>query len=345
MVATFHLGLLGAGAISETHARAAVGLAGVSVAAVHGQNAAKARALAAAYGGTAYEGLGAFLAHRPLDAVVIGSPSGLHAEQGIMAAAGGLHVLVEKPIDVTVERADALIAAAESAGVRLGVLFQDRAQPSFRALKEALAAGRLGRPQLVSARVKWYRPPEYYSHSRWRGTRALDGGGALMNQGIHTVDLLTWLLGPVRRVVARAATVRHAIEVEDTLVALLEFENGITGTFEATTAAYPGYPRRIEVTTEAGTVVIEQNRVAAADLVAGLDPTLVDAHVDGNVSSSSPVVADVSGHATLIDDFIEAVRERREPLCSGREARHSLAVARAMYDSASTGLWTPVQGT
>jgi UDP-N-acetyl-2-amino-2-deoxyglucuronate dehydrogenase len=340
----FHVGLLGAGGISETHARAARSLGGVVVAAVYGGNAEKVRRLASEYGAVACDDLEQFLAHRPMDAVVIGSPSGLHAEQGGRAAAAGLHVLVEKPIDVTLERADALIGAASRAGVRLGVLFQDRVQPSLAALRNVLSAGELGRVLLVSARVKWYRPPEYYTGSRWRGTRALDGGGALMNQGIHTLDLLAWLLGPVRRVFARAATLRHAIEVEDTLVATLEFESGALGTFEATTAAYPGYPRRVELTTETGTVIVEQNRIVAADLSHPASALPVDAVVDGNLSAASPIVADVSGHAALLADFVDAVRARRDPVCGGEEARGSLAIALAMYESARRCAAVEVEG-
>ncbi|HEX2309825.1 MAG TPA: Gfo/Idh/MocA family oxidoreductase, partial [Vicinamibacterales bacterium] len=190
-----HIGIIGAGNISDTHARACSELADVEIAAVHGLNTTRARALANAYGGVVYDDLRALIEHRPLDAVIIGSPSGVHAEQGVAAARAGLHVLVEKPIDVTLAAADRLITAARDNGVRLGVLFQDRTQPSFVRLHELLAGGVLGLPLLASARVKWYRPPEYYSGSRWRGTRALDGGGALINQGIHTIDLLIWLLG------------------------------------------------------------------------------------------------------------------------------------------------------
>jgi UDP-N-acetyl-2-amino-2-deoxyglucuronate dehydrogenase len=334
---SFRVALIGAGNISDTHARAARGVEGVEIAAVHGDNLERARALAARYGGTAYAGLEECLAHRPLDAVIIGSPSGLHAEQGIAAAARGLHVLTEKPIDVTVARADALIAAAAAADVRLGVLFQDRGQPSFGRLRSGLRAGELGRPLLASARVKWYRPPEYYSGSRWRGTWALDGGGALMNQGIHTLDLLIWLLGPVRRVLGRTATLRHAIEVEDTALAVLEFESGAMATYEATTAAYPGYQRRLELTTEAGTVTIEHDRVVAADLIRPAADLVPAGPGDTNPSAASPVVSDARGHERLLADFVAAVGEHREPLCSGREARQSLAVAEAIYESARTG--------
>jgi UDP-N-acetyl-2-amino-2-deoxyglucuronate dehydrogenase len=329
-----HVGIIGAGNISETHARACREIAGVEIAAVHGANISRARTLAGAYGGVVYDDLTALLEHRPLDAVIIGSPSGVHAEQGIAAARAGLHVLVEKPIDVTVAAADRLIAAARDNGVRLGVLLQDRSQPSFLRLHELLASGVLGRPLLASARVKWYRPPEYYSGSRWRGTRALDGGGALINQGIHTIDLLIWLLGPVRRVRADSATLLHRLEVEDTALAILEFESGARASFEATTAAYPGSPRRVELTTTEGTIVLEHDRVVAADLRTPVEGLLPEVDPDTNRSASSPVVSDVRGHRRLIEDFVAAIEQGRDPLCSGVDGRHSVAVVEAIYESA-----------
>src|SRR5262249_12356193 len=154
------------------------------------------------HGGTPYQDFEAFLSHRAMEMVVIGSPSGLHAAQGIEAARRGLHVLVEKPIDISSERVDALIGECKRQRVKLGVIFQDRFQPDIRRLKRLVSDNLLGRPLLADARVKWFRPPEYYAGSRWRGTWALDGGGALMNQGIHTVDLLLWLLGDVLHVQA-----------------------------------------------------------------------------------------------------------------------------------------------
>ena len=332
-----HIGLIGAGNISETHARACREIAGVEIAGVYGANHTRAGKLAALYGGVAYGDLEALLAHRPLDAVIIGSPSGVHAEQGVAAARAGLHVLVEKPIDVTLAAADRLIDAARTAGVRLGVLFQDRTQPSFVRLRELLGSGALGRPLLASAHVKWYRAPEYYTASRWRGTRGLDGGGALINQGIHTIDLLVWLLGPVRRVRADSATLLHEIEVEDTTLALLEFASGVRVSFEATTAAYPGYPRRVELTTTEGTIVLEHDRVIATDLRTSVDGLLPDVDPDTNRSASSPVVSDVRGHQRLIEDFVAAIHESRDPLCSGPEGRRSLAVVEAIYESARTG--------
>jgi UDP-N-acetyl-2-amino-2-deoxyglucuronate dehydrogenase len=185
-----HIGLIGGGNITETHARAARAIHGVEIAAIHGTNPEKIAHLCREHGGTPYENFEAFLNHRPMEIVIIGSPSGLHAEQGIAAARHGLHVLTEKPIEITTARADALISAAKQSGVYLGVIFQDRTKPHIRQLKSWLDQNLLGKILFVDARVKWYRPPEYYANSRWRGTFALDGGGALINQGVHTIDLL-----------------------------------------------------------------------------------------------------------------------------------------------------------
>ncbi len=306
-MSTLQVGIVGGGNISETHARAASEVPGLHIAAVAGQNAERVRALAGRYGAAAYPDVAGLLSHRPLDLVLIGSPSALHAEQGVLAAQAGLHVLTEKPIDVSLARADLLIAACETAGVRLGLFFQDRFAPDFVRLKAALEAGSLGRPLLASARVKWWRAPEYYAGSRWRGVRALDGGGALMNQGIHTIDLLLWLLGDVRRVFAQARTALHAVEVEDTLVATLEFANGALATYEATTAAYPGFPRQVEITGSEGTVVLEQDRILSASLRtprAGLEPGAAGA----NPSAASPTVSDVRGHRAALEDFMGAIR-------------------------------------
>jgi len=341
---TIHVGLIGAGNISHTHARAAKAIPGVDIAAVYGTNAGKVKRLCAEQGGSPYDSLDAFLRHRPMEMVIVGSPSGLHAEQGIAAARQGLHVLVEKPLEISTARADALIAECSKAGVKLGVIFQDRLKPDIRRLKLLLAAGTLGKPLLVDARVKWYRPPEYYAGSRWRGTWVLDGGGALMNQGSHTVDLLLWLLGDVVNVRARTATTLHAIETEDTAMAILEFSNGALGTLLATTAAYPGYPRRVEITGPEGTAILEHDRLIATDLritdlrindLRTQQENLISAGItDQNASSSSPVVSDVRGHQMVIQDFIRAIQEDGTPVCDGIEGRRSVALIQKIYEAA-----------
>src|SRR5215472_421792 len=331
---TFHVGLIGGSNISETHARAARAIPGVEIAAVYGTNSEKVRKLCAEHGGSPFTDFAAFLAHRPMDVVIIGSPSGLHASQGIAAARQGLHVLTEKPIDISTNRADELIEAAEQSCVKLAVIFQDRMKPHLRQLKDWIDRGLLGKLLLVDARVKWYRPPEYYALSRWRGTLALDGGGALMNQGIHTIDLLLWLLGDVSRVQARVATQLHAIESEDTATALLEFASGAIGMFHATTAAYPGYPRRVEISGSEGTVALEHDRIAAVDLRNAPPEGTKFAERDENQSGSSAVVSDFRGHQAVIDDFLCAIQKNTAPACDGDEGRRSLALVEAIYRAA-----------
>jgi UDP-N-acetyl-2-amino-2-deoxyglucuronate dehydrogenase len=327
------IGLIGGGNISNTHARAASAIPGVEVTAVYGSNPDKVNRLSQQYEAAPYDHFETFLAHRPMEMVIIGSPSGLHAQQGILAARQGLHVLVEKPIDVSSERAAALITACEKAKVKLGVIFQDRFKPQIRRLQQLIQDGILGRILLVDARVKWYRPPEYYKQSRWRGTWALDGGGALMNQGVHTVDLLLWLLGDVVRVQARTATLLHSIETEDSALALLEFASGALGTLQATTAAYPGYLRRLEITGTEGTIILENDLVISADLRSQPTDLVIDRTPDRNPSASSPVVSDTRGHQSAIEDFTRAVTEDTAPACDGHEAHRSLFLIERIYQA------------
>ena len=332
-----HVGLIGAGNISQTHADAVAAIDEARVVAVCARARDHADRLAARAGAEAYGELGRFLEHRPMDMVIIGSPSGLHAEHGIAAARHGLHVLTEKPIDTSTARADRLIDEANRAGVALGVIFQDRMKPDVVRLKALMDGGRLGAPILASASVRWHRPPEYYRASAWRGTQALDGGGALMNQGVHTVDLLLWLFGPVRRVFGKVATRLHAIEVEDTAVATLEFASGAIGTIEAATSAYPRYARRIDLTGSEGTVRLEGDRLTAIDLRSPGAGDVVTGDNPVSVAASSPVVADVSAHRAVFEDFIAAIARGVPPCCDGAQGRASVAVIEAIYRSSITG--------
>lgn len=328
------VGLIGGGNISNTHANAVRAIRGGEVVAVYGRDARKVQALSDNQGAAAYTDLNTFLTHRPMEIVIIGSPSGLHAEQGIAAARCGLHVLVEKPIDIKSERADALIAECRKAGVKLGVLFQDRCKPDIRKLKQLIDDGILGKILLVDARMKWYRPQEYYSASRWRGTWELDGGGALMNQGIHTVDLLLWLFGDATNLQARTGTIAHDIEVEDAALALIEFSSGALGVLQATTAAYPGYARRLEVTGSEGTMILEGDELIAADLRAAPAGLTLNAARERSVAASSPVVSDFSAHQRVIEDFIRAIEQDTAPACDGWQGRRSLDLVERIYKDA-----------
>ena len=303
-----NVGLVGGGNISGTHARAAAA-AGLTIAGVWGGNPDKSRALAERHGAASFPTLEALLAHPPIECVMIGSPSGLHASHAIAAARAGRHVLVEKPLDISTPRIDRVIEEVDRAGITLGVFFQDRLKPAIVEIRRRIDAGEIGTPLLATGEVKWFRPREYYSSSRWRGTWALDGGGALMNQGIHTVDLLLYLLGPVMRVSGVIATRYHAIEAEDTATALLEFANGTQATIDATTAASPGSPRRVRIAGTNGSLVFEDEATTAA-------------------------VSDALNHQRIIEDFIAAIRDNRPPVCDAREGRRSVAVVEAVYRSA-----------
>jgi UDP-N-acetyl-2-amino-2-deoxyglucuronate dehydrogenase len=289
------------------------------------------------YGGVVYDDVERFLDHRPLDIVAIGSPSGLHAGEAIAAIGRGIHVLSEKPLDVTTERVDRVIAAADSGGVKVGVFFQDRLKPDIAAMKQMIVSGQLGKPIFAAGHVRWYRPPEYYATSRWRGTRSLDGGGALMNQAIHTVDVLQWLFGPVARVGGRTATRLHPIEVEDTAAAVLEFESGALGLIEATTSSYPGYARRVDVSGAEGTLILEGDRLVATDLRAtGTQSSTIPAEPPPE-NAASATVSDSVPHQRIFEDFIRAIRDDAVPVCDAREARPSVAIIEAIYRSAASG--------
>ena len=329
-----NIGLFGAGNIGDTHARAIQTIADAQIAAVFDLNHEKAMQLGTTYGAAAYSNQEEFLSHRPMEMVIVATPSGLHAQQGIAAASRGLHVLVEKPIDIRTERADALIHACEKSGVRCGVVFQERYAPGTLQLKNLVSQGALGRVLLVNAQVPWYRPPEYYTGSSWHGVKEIDGGGALINQGIHTLDLLIWLFGDVAKIQATTVTLLQPTKSEDTALALLEFANGALGTIEITTVAYPGYERRLEIRGTEGTVVLEAERIVKVDLRSKTNCTVSDVGEMVGDRAKSWMVADISGHRAVLEAFITAIRNGSPFDCDCREARRSLELAERIYAAA-----------
>jgi predicted dehydrogenase len=221
--------------------------------------------------------------------------------------------------------------------VKLGVCFQNRVAPGSYRLKQLVDAGHLGKPILISGRVKWYRPPEYYGNSRWRGSWGLDGGGALINQGVHTVDLLLWLMGAVERVSAIATTAFHNIEVEDTIVATLKFVSGAIGTLEVATSVYPGYSRRVELTGSEGTIVLEDDKIIAADLRTPAGVLVESIEDTTDARANSPLVSDVGGHKRIMEDFLVSIENDLKPICDGYEGRRSVELVQAIYESARSG--------
>jgi predicted dehydrogenase len=277
------------------------------------------------------------LAHPDVDVICLATPSGQHAAQAIAAARAGKHVLVEKPLALTLADADAMIKTCDAAGVQLGVLLQRRADPVFRRIKAAVDVGDLGELTLGLVTIPYHRSQAYYDQAAWRGTWALDGGGVLMNQGIHLVDLLIWVMGDPVAVQATATTLHRHIEVEDTLCATLRFANGALATITATTTAAPGFPHRIELYGTQGSIQVEGELVTRWELSDAstevVDPPQVE-RAGAVGAGSDPRGIAVGGHVSLFRDFVHAIREDRSPLVGGIEGRRSLAVVCSIYGAA-----------
>lgn len=327
--------LLGTGVVADFHRKAIEASRddGAELAAVVHYDPAKFEEIEAEFGVPCLseeEMLG-----RPdVDAVIVCTPSGQHAEQAVRAAEAGKHVLVEKPMALSLADADQMIEACREADVRLGVVFQRRTEELFRKVHAALGRGELGTPTLGLITMPYVRDQAYYDSAAWRGTWALDGGGVLMNQGIHLVDLLVWFLGDPIEVAARAATLGHEIEVEDTLAATLRFESGALATITATTTAAPGFPHRIELYGTGGGLQIEGETIkrwTSADGAARAETS--DVQSDAG-SGGDPRGIALSGHVGIVRDFVEAIRDGRPPLVDGPEGRRSLAAVQAIYEAA-----------
>jgi predicted dehydrogenase len=278
-----------------------------------------------------------------LDIVTIATPSGAHMEPAVAAAKAGKHVIIEKPLEITLKRCDRIIEACKKAGVKCGAIFPSRFHDSSVKIKKAIDEGRFGRLTLGDAYVKWYRTQQYYDSGAWRGTWALDGGGALMNQAIHSVDILTWLMGPIVEIQANTATLAHQrIEVEDCVVATLKFANGALGVLEATTAAYPGYLKRVEIHGSQGSAVLEEEDLKAWDFEKEKPE---DRSIRGQMmlkkssggGASDPSAIGHHGHYLQFRDFLDAVKKNRKPAIDGHEGRRSVEIILGVYKAAETG--------
>jgi len=333
----YGFGIIGAGIIAPTHCKAIRALPNARLAACCDLERPKAEKLAAEFEipqvCTDYREL---IRRDDVDVVEVVTWSGVHAEQGIAAAEAGKHVIVTKPMDTRLERIDALIEACRANGVKLGATHQFRSYPSYRRLKNAIDEGRLGRLWMGNGLLKWWRGQDYYDSAAWRGTWALDGGGALMNQAIHYVDMLTWLMGPPRSLTGYTATQNHAIEVEDCATAAIQFENGALGAFQAATCTYKGLPARIEVHGERGNVVLEGDQIVLWD-VEGEALETGEAGVGSLAGPGGSLGAGVQAHAEQIADVLAAIEEDREPALNGAEARRAVEIILAIYESARTG--------
>ena len=328
------IGIVGAGLIGQVHAEALAALDQAELRAVYNRTPKRGKALAEKFNIPWYSRYERFLARDDVDAVVICTPSGTHADFAIPAAEAGKHLIVEKPLETTVARCAQIIEAAEEHDVTLSVIFQNRFKDAVLATRTALEEDRFGRLVLGDAHVKWSRPEEYYQG--WKGTKRYDGGGALMNQGIHTIDLLQWMMGPVEEVFGYVDARSHNIEVEDIGIATLKFQSGALGVIEGSTALYPGLDERLGIYGTDGSAEIEGNRINTWKFREKRDGDRETQKIGVGTKSggsSSPGGIGIENHRRQLARIVEAIQEGEAPPVSGREAAKSVAIIEAIYAS------------
>lgn len=338
-MASFGVGIIGAGVISKAHARAISALDSVHLVAVADPVEEAGTDVAREFGAEWAPDAPALYKRDDVDIVVLATPSGLHAEQAIAAANAGKHIVTEKPMATTPEDADRMTDAAKAAGVEMAVIFQNRFHRDALRLKRATEAGLFGTPVLGNALVHWHRSQEYYNASGgWRGTWALDGGGALMNQSIHTIDLLQWIMGPIDRLSAETATLAHDMETEDVASASLRFQNGALGAIQGTTAAKTDAPIRLEIIGSGGRGILEGGRITRWEPERDLsDEELLTTEDIDRSEGWRPDESFGAAHERQWRAIIKALSEGTTPPVPGEEARVAVQIIRTIYDAASSG--------
>lgn len=329
-------GMIGCGTISEWHAQAIEKIDGARLVAVTDLNEAARAAFAQKYQARAFDSVEALLAEPSIDVVSICTPSGLHAPLAVQAAGRGKNIVVEKPMAITPAQLDAVMTACRVNHVKLSVIAQLRFSDAVRQLNAAVGDGALGRLVMADLSMKYYRSQEYYDRGGWRGTWKMDGGGALMNQGIHGVDLMQYVMGPVKSVCATVRTLTRRIEVEDTAVATLEFQNGALGRIAATTSVYPGSPRTLEICGDRGTIRLEEDSIASWDIAGRQLPEGVRLGGASSHTAVNPAAFGIEGHFRQLSDMVDAIRNDRAPLVDQFEGKRSVELILAIYESSKT---------
>jgi predicted dehydrogenase len=337
---------LGMGAI---HCKDLVDAAGCELAAVCDASPARLESTAKEFGVRGYTDFAELLRDPDVDVVNICTPSGTHADLSVQALKAGKHVVCEKPPDVTVAAVDRMIEAQRESGKKLMVVFQSRFEPMYRAIKEAIDGGRLGPLVGAHGQVTWWRSPEYYdSPGKWKGTWKLDGGGSLANQGVHVLDVLQWLAGPVVEVYARYGVFAHDIESEDKTVAVLTFANGALGTMTTTTAAYPGLDRGILIHGASGTVQTQDDYIIrwgmkgeSPEAERAEERKILDQYgrkeTHETSTASDPFAFAWRGHLVQFEAMARAIKEDTTPENSIETTRHTIEILNAIYESGQTG--------
>lgn len=327
--------IVGAGVIAPFHARSIAAHEEAKLVAVCDIIIERAEKLAAEYGVTAtYKDYKEMFTKEDIDIVCVCVPSGLHAEVSIAAAEEGIHVLCEKPIDITREKVDAMIKACHDHNVKLGCVYQRRTLDAAIETRKAIQSGKLGKIVMADAYLKYYRDADYYKSADWRGTWKLDGGGAIMNQGVHGIDLIQWVVGDIESVFAYTKAQIYDIEVEDTAVIATKYKNGAFGVIQAATTAYPGQETRFEIHGENGSIIFGDSGFKQWKFKDSDEEAPEVGNVEGGSDDPQSISSD--GHFIFVDDIIKAVKEDREPLVPGEEARKAVDLILSIYESSRT---------
>ena len=341
MMSKFKIAIVGTGSIVKTYQKCIDELADCQLVALYTKSEDRKAAVKKQFGVPVFSTMDDFL-NNDIDLVCVCNESGRHGEAIMAAAKAGKHILCEKPLETTPEKIDAVIQVCADNSVKLGCTLQNRCGADYQRVLSAVRSGRLGRLLMGNAQINWYRPESYYADSDWKGTIAFDGGAAFINQGIHTIDLLLDLMGPVASVFGKVDALVHDIEGEDVGAAVLNFRNGAIGTITAGTALYPGYPERIEIYGEEGSILMEGGSItswrqkddsARADSNAGSGAV----EASGESGAADPSAIGHHNHKRVIVDMIAAIRNDRPPMVDGAEARKAVAVIGAIYEASQKG--------
>jgi predicted dehydrogenase len=342
----YGFGVVGLGMIAEFHAKAIQAMDGGHLVAGFSRSGGdKAAAFSKSFGVPVITGdYEKFLNTPGLDIVAIATPSGAHYEPALAAAKKKKHIICEKPLEVTLERCDAMIAACKKAKVKLGGVFPSRTNAAVQKIKQTIQSGRFGQLTVCNALIPWHRTQAYYDSGGWRGTWALDGGGALINQSIHTLDLLQWLAGPIKEISGYAARLAHKrIEVEDAAVAALRFKSGALGVVVGSTAMFPGMPAEIQISGDKGSAWWRGGHIVAwqfeteepgdAAVRAEFAPPTED---KGKSGASDPRAISFVGHQKQFENFVRCIDGKESLFVDGVEARKAVEMILAIYQSAQT---------
>ena len=340
---TYGFGIIGCGMISDFHSAAITDIKNGKLVAVSSRKAENSQRLVDRYSIQAYSDYNEMLNRDDIDIVCVCTPSGAHMEPAVAAAEAGKHVIIEKPLEITLERCDAIIESCEKANVRLCAIFNSRFSDASQLVKDTVSSGRLVQLTLGDAYVKWYRSQDYYDSGDWRGTMDLDGGGALMNQSIHAIDFLQYVMGPVESIQAFTDTLAHKrIDVEDVAVAALRFKNGALGVVEGTTAVYPGSLKKFEFSGTKGTIVLEEEDIITWEFE---EEEPEDAEIkqqfpekkSGGGGASDPRAINHDNHRRQMINLIQSIENNIPHLVDGREGRKAVEIILAIYQSSKAG--------